>query len=305
MSRSSSRLVLSRPSISNTEVISGNENLSSVEFSVGEHSILYAGHDGIMIKDDHQRNFRKLISTFISESKEEDFSDAELYVLNTSFIIWLNELAKGIEFPYQNLILHALQKDDVGKTWLYLQISSDTNLDDNEEGDLGNTIELSLAICGEEKTRERTSNPLLEQVNSNYRDNNKVLENIYESLTTCTSFHLDPDSEDEEQQQAVGGPIFIAPDQNSPTNDDDDGDEDNDNDEVVATTNENKSEDDLTDARVNHTYQETNEHESATATVDVDLVSSSGARTRKETEKKRESVTNGNGKATRKIRKLE
>lgn len=113
-----------------------------------------------------------------------------VFVLNSLFILWCNKLNKGIEFPYQTIVIHALQPGDK----LYLQIS-DNNLfhvTNNQHNSFQVTCEVELIPMSSE------TNDIIYPDNLQIlcRVNNSV-ESIYQAMSKCSALHFDSDSEDQ------------------------------------------------------------------------------------------------------------
>lgn len=110
-----------------------------------------------------------------------------LFVLNSLFIMWCNEISKGVEFPYQTIVIHALQPGDK----LYLQIS------DNELLHVSNTksseFEVTCEVQFVPTTPPKTYPENLQILSRVYNS----VESIYQAMSKCSALHFDSESEDQ------------------------------------------------------------------------------------------------------------
>lgn len=115
-----------------------------------------------------------------------DFSGTvSLFVLNTCFVVWLNESSLGVEFPYTLIALHALQEVN-GQVVLYLQLLSCALFHSITESlEFESTVELVLG----ETSQNTIEMPLLTH-------NSSILQ-IYDALGRCSALHFDSESDSE------------------------------------------------------------------------------------------------------------
>lgn len=137
---------------------------SPERFMDDEKLILFAGGD----------NFNIVFqSEILSNEIKHILSTVSVYILNTSVVFYNNELAKGLELPYQSIVLHAIKANA-----LYLQISSHDLFLDHEE-----IIELNVIPSVQESHNEVFTNIP------------RSIEDIYRAMTHCSALNFDEHSE--------------------------------------------------------------------------------------------------------------
>ncbi|CAH6723300.1 protein Lot5p [[Candida] jaroonii] len=137
---------------------------SPERFMDDEKLILFAGGNNFQIV---------FQSEVLSNEIKHILSTVSLYILNTSVILFNDDEAKGLELPYQSIVLHAVKANA-----LYLQISSHDLFLDHEE-----IIELNVIPSA-------TANH--DEV---FRDISRSLEDIYRAMTHCSALNFDESSE--------------------------------------------------------------------------------------------------------------
>lgn len=171
------------PNIENTIPISTYQASSPEKFSLEDDDkfVLYAGGENYKLQVSNDMNNIKVSQEIKSIT---DFG-VSIFVLNTNFIIWCDDINKGIMFPYQSIILHALKKDS-----LYLQIVSNKLFENtNESSEFTSSVEIEIHFHDSQKLKGFPSIP-------------NDIHSIYEAMNKCSSFHFDEeDMDDEEQQQ--------------------------------------------------------------------------------------------------------
>ncbi|ODV69480.1 protein LOT5 [Hyphopichia burtonii NRRL Y-1933] len=187
------KLIHEIPNVENTIPVSLYQSSSPEKFSVEDDDkfVLYAGGSGYkfeILNNDptHDLNINGL--------ELQKTSLVSLFVLNTSFIIWFEELNKGLDINYQSIILHALQTNSQlsQNPILYLQLLSNDYLQSlpKQPTEFVSSIELVITTNNDGKPGPNEQNPLFTvQEQSSLTD-------IYDALSECSSFH---DSEDEDE----------------------------------------------------------------------------------------------------------
>lgn len=195
------RLVSEPPSVENTIHASLFRASSPERFSLEDDKlVLYAGASGyrlIVLDNDHTQEVR------VHSDLERICGDVslQLYVLNTSFLVYSSAAQQGLEFPYQLLILHAIKDTEAGQV-LYLQAilcdligskrKAEFEADSGENEDEVSTVELVLSYSGKE-----TSSELLRA--------NSSLQEIYDAMSACLALNFDEEQEEEEEEEHQDG----------------------------------------------------------------------------------------------------
>lgn len=186
------RLIYEAPNIENTIPVSLYQSSSPEKFSIEDDDkfVLYGGGVNFKLQihnDDPSHELRIHHELYNIQN-----SIISLYVLNTSLVIWFDNIKRGLELSYQSIILHAL-KDPHNNPSLYLQIISSEYLESisTQPTDFTSSVELIITANNDEHSLGNT-NPLFSvQKQSSFSD-------IYDALSECSSFHYDSDDSDEQ-----------------------------------------------------------------------------------------------------------
>lgn len=189
------KLIFEQPNIENTIPLSVYQASSPEKFSIEDDDklVLHAGGSGYKISV--LRNDPTHEVKIHEELHNVENLDISLFVLNTCFIIWLDEIQKGLELPYQSISLSALQSNSDSQA-LYLQILSNDYISSipTQPTEYTSTVEL---IITKNKDIPKT------MVNRLFESTNSEIYGLYNGLSTCSAFHYDSES-DEENGNADG-----------------------------------------------------------------------------------------------------
>lgn len=181
------RIITEAPNIENTIPASLYQASSPEKFSLEEDDkfVLYGGgtnyHINILNNDPtHELRIDPQVAQI------QHSSTASLFVLNTSFIIWLEQLHRGLDIGYPSIILHALQQLD-NQPALYLQLVSNDVVASipNGPSEFTSSVEVVITAVGDPQ-----ENPLFSHQRAS------TLEEIYHAMSQCSSFHVDSDDSD-------------------------------------------------------------------------------------------------------------
>lgn len=191
------RPVYEAPSVENTILASLFWASSPERFSLEDDKlVLYAGASGyqlLVLDNDPTREVR------VGSSIEGVVSDVslQLYVLNSSFLVWSATSQQGIEIPYQLLVLHAIKETDGGQV-LYLQVILGDALVSERRGGLENgsaeedevsTVEVVLSYGGRE-------------ISSELLRANSSLQELYDAMSTCLALNFDEEQDEQDENGA-------------------------------------------------------------------------------------------------------
>lgn len=175
-------LVHEEPNIESTIPLPVYQSSSPEKFSLDDDKfILYAG--GTNYKLELLKNDPTQTVEICNELVNLDFSNISIYSLNTAFILWFNNGNIGLSIPYQVIILHALKDHK-----LYLQLMSSEFLKSirNDESEFISSVELTIEYNDTKVIR----NGLIQE--------DSTIEELYEGMSKCSSFHYDEDSDEED-----------------------------------------------------------------------------------------------------------
>ncbi|EGV66168.1 low temperature responsive protein [Yamadazyma tenuis] len=187
------RLIYEYPNYENTIAFTEYQASSPEKFSLPDDDkfVLYAaGSNYSFLILDKDPNIQLFVHPEISSIQE---LPVDLFVLNTSFLVWCDSLNKGIEFPYQGILLHALQEPDK----LYLQVSTSDlfQVQTQKESELVPTIELVLSPNS--KMSRQQDSKLLSKVPDS-------VESVYHAMSKCSAMHFDSENEDQTDMANTG-----------------------------------------------------------------------------------------------------
>ncbi|ODV61364.1 Lot5p ASCRUDRAFT_69869 [Ascoidea rubescens DSM 1968] len=196
--------ILVKPSIENIDPFKTYQFQTPKFYSLQENPILYGG----------SRDWILNINTF-----QEKSIKCDLFVLHTSFIIWFNDLNKGLELIYQDIILHAVQ----GTSSLYLQIEFNNEIKSllehldilitNENDYEYNFVEFNFTTSHDKQKDSSIKEDLFTITNFDEDVINNPVQSVYNALSKCTAFHGDP-TEDSDcdfmEQDEIDNDVDIA-----------------------------------------------------------------------------------------------
>lgn len=180
------KLITEAPNIENTIPVSLYQASSPEKFSLEEDDkfVLYGGGTKFHLQVlDNDPTHHLQIHPQLQLVRDTHVS---LFVLNTSFIIWLEEACLGLEIGYQSIILHALQNLAPATPALYLQLVSNEFLTSVPAGPSEFTPSVELVVTAAGASHQ---NPLFAHQPAS------SLAEIYDALSECSSFHHDDDSD--------------------------------------------------------------------------------------------------------------
>ncbi|CAI5758768.1 unnamed protein product [Candida verbasci] len=168
-------VIQEQPNVENTIPSTIYQSSSPEKFSITEFDdkyVIYGGGSNYKLNLQQQYNqsneIPKIQNTSIS-----------LFVLNTNLIIWFNEESRGLELPYNYILLSGINDDK-----LIIQIL-------NNEVIFSDAYDITLII---EQGIDGVMND-----NSLISTNDNLLQ-IYKSLNKCSSFYLDSEDDDEDEK---------------------------------------------------------------------------------------------------------
>lgn len=190
------KLIFEQPNVENTIPLSVYQASSPEKFSIEDDDklVLHAGGSGYKIAV--LRNDPTHEVKMHEELQSIENSDISLFVLNTCFIIWLDEIQKGLELPYQSISLSALQNNSDSQA-LYLQLLSNDYISSipTEPTEYTSTVELIIT-----KNKDIPKN----MVNRLFESTNPEIYGLYNGLSTCSAFHYDSESDEENGDNTDG-----------------------------------------------------------------------------------------------------
>ena len=114
-----------KPSIENVDPFKKYQLSTPSTFSLQENPILYGGGRGwVLTIEDVDNSYFSSLRNHLGKDLNQGLS-VDVFVLNTSFIMWFTSYGFGMEFMYPNIILHALQKNPENELMLYLHLKED------------------------------------------------------------------------------------------------------------------------------------------------------------------------------------
>lgn len=205
------RIITEAPNIENTIPVSLYQASSPEKYSLEEDDkfVLYGGGTNFYINILNNDPTHELTI----DPQIAPIQHASLFVLNTSFIIWLEQLHRGLDIGYPSIILHALQQLD-NQPALYLQLVSNDLLNSipNGPSEFTSSVEIVITAAGDSQ-----ENPLFCQQPAS------SLEKIYHAMSQCSSFHVDSEDSDSGPEFAPSVPGHWLENGMEPGQDVDDG----------------------------------------------------------------------------------
>lgn len=188
------KIIHEQPNVENTIPLSVYQTSFPERFSLEDDDkfVIYSGARSVSLRI--LNNDPTVDVDVCSQLQNVDYSNISLFVLNTAFIIWFTGNGFGLEIPYQNIVLHAVQEATATtSTSLYLQLTSSEYITAQfkEESEYVPSIEVQINLTDD--NTNANVNPLL---------NDSSIQSIYEALSKCSAFHYD--SEDEEEPELSG-----------------------------------------------------------------------------------------------------
>lgn len=190
INRSKSKEIVVKPSIENVDPFKNYQFQTPKFYSLQENPILYGGN----------RNWTLNIANSNTDSNTDSNEiECDIFILNTSFIIWFNELNKGIELIYQDIILHAIQEQVV----LYLQIEFNNEMREIfkslqlfkfDLNDLNDFVELNFkrnSNKDKDKDNQNENESLFTICNFGSEIIDNPVQSAYDALSKCTALHID------------------------------------------------------------------------------------------------------------------
>lgn len=204
------KLIFEQPNIENTIPLSVYQASSPEKFSIEDDDklVMHAGGSGYEVSV--LRNDPTQVVKVHEDLESMENSSISLFVLNTCLIIWLDEIQKGLELPYQSISLSALQSNNDHQA-LYLQVLSNDYISSIPTEPTEYTSTVELIITKKKDIPENMLNRLFESMVSD-------IHGLYNGLSTCSAFHYDSDSDEENGANSNGfyGLGFQDSDTNAP-----------------------------------------------------------------------------------------
>lgn len=181
------RFIHEQPNSENTIPVDLYRASSPEKFSLEDDDkfVLYGGgaNYGLSFIQNPQQELK-----VANEFSQLSYDNISVFILNTGVIIWFNQNNIGLELPYQTISLHAVKpptNEDVCK--LYLQILSNKLISSipKMESQFITTTEIEIT-----ENSQGNTHPLF-KLQSN-------IEQLYTAMSTCAQFHLDSDSDEED-----------------------------------------------------------------------------------------------------------
>lgn len=180
------QIISTSPSIENCDPFKKYQKSTPSQYSLQEIPILYGGGRKWILNCSNENYIKSIIPEY-NESVE---LLVDVFVLNTSFIIWFNEFGKGLEISYLNIPAHAVRKDLKKKLNLYIQLSFNDKL-----------IEFNLRPKYLEN--ERFFNNEIEKLFTyeffGLNKGEKMIFNTFNSISYCSCLHKSDSDDDDEQ----------------------------------------------------------------------------------------------------------
>ncbi|GMM34856.1 Lot5 protein [Saccharomycopsis crataegensis] len=194
-------LVKVKPSIENVDPFKKYQLSTPSTFSLQENPILYGGGRGwVLTIEDVDNSYFSSLRNHLGKDLNQGLS-VDVFVLNTSFIMWFTGYGFGMEFMYPNIILHALQKNPENELMLYLQLkedhANDTSKGIEEEGEQEIPIIEARLVPERKVSPEGNETLFTNEFFGGDNQGDKMVENTFNALSQCSAFHLDPQSEEE------------------------------------------------------------------------------------------------------------
>lgn len=190
------KLIYEKPNIENTIPLSLYQSSSPEKFSIEDDDkfVIYGGGSGYRVSI--LRNDSSCEVNIHSELQQIESTAITLFVLNTNAVIWLDSAQRGLELPYQSIAISALQATDESQA-LYLQVLSNDYMASvpNEPSEYTSNVE--LIIMRDDSLRRDEYDPLLRGIASD-------IPAVYNALSTCSAFHFDSESDDENNENTNG-----------------------------------------------------------------------------------------------------
>ncbi|CCH43552.1 hypothetical protein BN7_3104 [Wickerhamomyces ciferrii] len=192
----SPNIISIKPSIENCDPIKKYQKSTPIKYSLQENPILYGGGRKWLLQCSNYKILSNLLGSEIDFGIEDDDKLIDLFVLNTSFIIWFNSLDKGIELSYLDIPAHAVRKNNFNKLELYLQL----NLEHIDEI-------LELSFRPKYLENERFLNESIEKLFTyeffGFNKGNKLIFNTFNSIGKCSCFHNLPNHDGDDQDDEM------------------------------------------------------------------------------------------------------
>ncbi|CUM66093.1 uncharacterized protein PRCAT00003747001 [Priceomyces carsonii] len=187
-------LLFEQPNVENTVPLSLYQSSSPERFGLeDENLVLHAGGKGYTLKVLQNDSLYDLqLDPAIAKA---DMSQISLFVLNSYFLIWFDSEDFGLKMPYQSIILHAIPTDQPNSLLLQTTANKYFNIVPKMTTDFILSIDL-IMTKHEDKLQE--PQPLFPSGSSS-------IQQVYESLSNCSNYHYDDDSEEED---ATGELLF-------------------------------------------------------------------------------------------------
>ncbi|GEQ69813.1 hypothetical protein JCM33374_g3488 [Metschnikowia sp. JCM 33374] len=188
----SPRIIYECPNVENTLPLELFRAQSPARYSQadGDKLVLYAGNGNCLLEFPNANPD----SIQIHERLRSAGPSVAVFVLDTSVIFWFsgskssgNGSDFGVEMPYPSIVLHALKEID-GESVLYLQVLSCDIFRCLVTSEYTSTVEVVVRVrSASDSDDESRNSPLLAK--------NNTVQQMYESLGTCSAFHYDSESD--------------------------------------------------------------------------------------------------------------
>lgn len=193
------QIISTSPTFENCDPFKKYQKSTPSQYALQEIPILYGG--GRKWISNCSNN--QYLNSIIPEVEGDDEILVDIFVLNTSFIIWFVGFGKGLEISYLNIPAHAVRKDFAKRLELYIQLSISSNIGTEE------IIEFSFRPKFLEN--ERFVNDEIERLFTyeyfGLNKGEKMVFNTFNSISHCSCFHRDESESDEDQQEDLDAEV--------------------------------------------------------------------------------------------------
>lgn len=189
----SPKIIAIQPSIENCDPIKKYQKSTPVQYALQEIPILYGGGRKWIMSCPNPELLSSIAEQQIIPQDNELLVD--LFVLNTSLIIWFNDLSKGLEISYLDIPAHALRKNQSNQLELYIQI----NVSHQDE-----LLELSFSPKYWENDRyfNKEIEKLFTYEYFGLNKGTKMIFNTFNSIGKCSCFHSNDDENQDDYDEA-------------------------------------------------------------------------------------------------------
>lgn len=184
-----SQLITVKPSVENCDPLARYQTSTPGEFAFQELPILYGGGRKWILEAKDSQALKYIALA------HQKLTEVDVFALNTSLIIWLNDYNKGIEIAYPIIDAHAVTKQKQGKLQLYLQVRNVgvfENIPDQFQETYGSSFtELILTplYSKEDRHYNDTIERLFTFADFGINRGDTMVVNTFNAIRKCSAFH--------------------------------------------------------------------------------------------------------------------